>query len=120
MWGYTDYPAIRRKVFGPPHRSGDHRLDGIFIASGPQIQKGKNIENAGIIDVTPTILHLMGLSLLESMDGRVLKEIFESDSEALKRKIRYEEPSVESKKEVHLSQKEVDEVKEKLRGLGYL
>ena len=62
----------------------------------------------------------MGLSLLESMDGRVLKEIFESDSEALKRKIRYEEPSVESKKEVHLSQKEVDEVKEKLRGLGYL
>jgi len=56
--------------------NGSHRLNGIFMAKGPDIAKGKQIMNAQIIDITPTILHLMGIKIPDDMDGNVLREIF--------------------------------------------
>ncbi|WP_087036117.1 alkaline phosphatase family protein [Thermococcus litoralis] len=77
---------------------GNHRLNGIFLAYGPGIKKGHKIENAKIYDIAPTILHIFGLPIPNDMDGRVLTEIFEEDSEFAKRKPKYVDPSYYEKK----------------------
>jgi len=50
---------------------------GIFLAYGPKVKKGHQLEGAEIIDVAPTILHLLGIEIPEDMDGKVLETIFE-------------------------------------------
>lgn len=57
--------------------SGTHRLEGVIILAGPGVKKGYKIQNASIADVTPTLLHLMGSTVGEDMDGRVLTECLE-------------------------------------------
>jgi len=72
---------------------GTHHIDGIFLAYGPSIKKGYKIENTKIYDVAPTILHIFDLPIPNDMDGRVLTEIFEEDSEFARRKPKYVDPS---------------------------
>lgn len=56
--------------------SGDHHPDGVLIAAGSGIRRGHKIENASVLDMTPTMLALMGLPVGRDMDGRVLEEMF--------------------------------------------
>ena len=58
---------------------GDHRMDGIFIASGPDIASSSGaLPGLNIQDVAPTLLYLLGLPVPSDMDGRVLTEIIEA------------------------------------------
>jgi predicted AlkP superfamily phosphohydrolase/phosphomutase len=59
--------------FGP---TGDHRLEGILIAAGPAFQAGARLRDAALLDVAPTVLHLLGVPVPDDMDGRVLTELF--------------------------------------------
>ncbi|HID63217.1 MAG TPA: hypothetical protein EYP49_10820, partial [Anaerolineae bacterium] len=55
---------------------GMHRLEGIFMVSGPAVVPNPGpLSGLGIEDVAPTILYLMGLPVPSDMDGRVLTEI---------------------------------------------
>jgi predicted AlkP superfamily phosphohydrolase/phosphomutase len=56
-------------------KSGTHRDHGIFVGSGPGVRRGGRVEGARIMDLAPTILHLVGVPVPEDMDGRVLQEI---------------------------------------------
>jgi len=58
--------------------SGSHRINGILLAKGPGIAKNKRIENSGIIDMTPTWLHLLDLKILENFEGNVITELFDN------------------------------------------
>ena len=57
--------------------SAYHRPNGIVIVSGPNIRKGE-LAGASLLDVTPTLLHLMGQPVPQAMDGRVLTAIFDT------------------------------------------
>jgi hypothetical protein len=70
-------------------KSGTHTINGVLIASGPNIRKGSSISKACIYDVAPTILHLLGLPVPSEMDGRVLNELYELGSEAAQRVVEY-------------------------------
>jgi len=72
---------------------GIHNLNGIFLAYGKCIKKGVKIERVKIYDVAPTILHIFGLPIPDDIDGRVLMEIFEENSEISKRQPIYVRPS---------------------------
>jgi predicted AlkP superfamily phosphohydrolase/phosphomutase len=63
--------------FGP---TGDHRLEGILIAAGPAFLTGAEPRNAALLDVAPTVLHLLGVPVPDDMDGRVLSELLEPQS----------------------------------------
>ena len=69
---------------------GTHRMNGIFIAYGPDIKDtGEDIGRARIIDLAPTILHMFNLEIPEDMDGKVLTNIFKPSSPIAKRPIKY-------------------------------
>ena len=89
------YATLHREQFVSPSifidspSCGTHRMDGIVIFYGPDIRRGGRIKDAKIYDLAPTILHIFGLPIPEDMDGRVLKEIFDEDSEVGKREVVY-------------------------------
>jgi len=50
---------------------------GLFLAVGGGIRPGSAPRGASVLDVTPTLLYLMGLPVGRDMEGRVLTEILE-------------------------------------------
>jgi predicted AlkP superfamily phosphohydrolase/phosphomutase len=60
--------------FGP---TGDHRMDGMLVASGTAFRNGSAPEGATLMDIAPTVLHLLGVPVPADMDGRVLTEILD-------------------------------------------
>lgn len=71
-------------IFSEPKtfKSGDHTVYGVFMAYGPDIKEGVEINGAKIYDIAPTILHMFGIPVPADMDGRVLNEIFKNESQA--------------------------------------
>lgn len=121
--GHQTRPHLTRKLLAAPDcgRTGCHRQFGIFIAWGPDVQKG-TIVDADIMDVAPTILHSMGVGVPQMMDGRVLQEIIRPGSAAdgptrYERDTEYDDP-VDPKS--GLTSEQEEQVREHLRGLGYL
>jgi predicted AlkP superfamily phosphohydrolase/phosphomutase len=55
--------------------SGVHHLDGIAIFCGPGVQPGGHVDRASVLDITPTVLALLGMPIGRDMDGRVLTEV---------------------------------------------
>lgn len=119
------YRAIAFPLFAADRRivteqirgdSGCHRRDGILIAWGDAIRSGQELTEARILDLAPTILHLMGLPVPGDMDGRVL-----SSALTLDRPVEREGEVVsQADAEEGLSAEEAAEVEERLRSLGYL
>lgn len=56
--------------------SAFHRLNGILIARGPGVAPGATVNEARLIDVTPTVLALLHVPIPDNMDGRPLEGLF--------------------------------------------
>jgi len=109
----TDSRIVTRQIRGD---SGCHRLHGIFIAWGAAVRPGEKVENARILDLAPTILHLMNLPVPDDMDGRVLTEALTTS-----RRVEHRPAGpTGDEAEAGLSAEETAEVEERLRALGYL
>lgn len=121
-WAF-DILAGGRKIVTPNlrTRSGGHRMNGIFLASGPDIAKGCGAEKPNIVDVAPTVLHLLELPVPSHMDGRVLKEVFAEGSRASNVDVAYEQTNGAHHGETAgYTAEQEEKVKERLRQLGYL
>ncbi len=57
--------------------SGNHSPEGIFLAWGPDVVQ-RRLEGLTIMDIAPTTLYALGLQVPNSMDGRVITELFKS------------------------------------------
>jgi predicted AlkP superfamily phosphohydrolase/phosphomutase len=66
-------------VFEPITRIiGDHRMDGIVFFKGARIEKRDvRVNDANIMDIAPTVLHLLGVPLPSDMDGQVLTSLLD-------------------------------------------
>jgi len=51
--------------------TGNHTLDGIFVAAGPAIPAGP-LSGAMLLDLAPTLLHALDVPIPTHMEGRVL------------------------------------------------
>jgi len=82
----------KKRIFEEPKKwMAENKRYGIFIAHGLDIKRGVRLEKVSILDLAPTILHMMNVPIPSDMDGRVLVEIFESNSEPAKREVRYQD-----------------------------
>lgn len=88
------------KSWNYPSRAlrNEHHIDGIFIAYGPNFKRGAVLQNASILDIAPTILHIFDVPIPKDMDGKVLKEIFKENSILAKKDINYQETDYERKR----------------------
>jgi len=103
-----------------PTLTGNHTPLGIFIAAGPGILEGKNINRAKIIDVTPTILYIFKQPLTKDIDGNVILDIFEPQF-SKKRHIYRQGLSKKSKTDPTLiSDRDTESIKQRLKDLGYI
>lgn len=71
LTGYSSVVTDR----ATPGDPGGHRMEGILALAGPGIGPGgASIGGARIVDVAPTILHLLDLPIPDDLDGRVLTQ----------------------------------------------
>ncbi len=97
--------------------SGCHRSEGVFLAKGPTIRQGVKLPEKNIMDLAPTIMHLLGERVPGVMDGRVLAEIFTEERHVI---YDQEDGEIELADEQAFNSSESAQVEERLRGLGYL
>lgn len=104
--------------------NGTHRRHGILLLSGEGCRSGL-VQGAGLEDLAPTLLHLLGLAVPAGMDGRVL-------TEALSPVWLREQPVPRSRGQVdrvvrglereplRFTPEEEELLRRRLQGLGYL
>lgn len=56
-----------------------HRKYGILVLNGPAFRHGVTLDEASVLDLTPTVLRLFGLPVGEDMDGRPVSEAFDPE-----------------------------------------
>lgn len=76
--GY-EFAEERGVLFREPYtaETGSHRLEGTLIAAGPDLRSGRRLADKAIIDLAPTLLHLMGCPLPGYMDGALVEEMLD-------------------------------------------
>ena len=120
-----DQPPIQIKPRGPvqePEWGGTHRKSGILIMRGKAFKAGARIEGARLVDMAPTILHLMGQPIPEDMDGRVLVEAF-SPEFAQQRTAQFVASTADTSGEggdKSYSAEEAAQIEARLKALGYI
>ena len=112
--GYCWSPSIQNEFLLTRNelskiRSGDHRPEGIFLATGPDIKNNQELFHAKIWDIFPTMLHLLGQQIPSYTDGKILKEIFDENSIAFK-----QPPSIKKSEKLKLKEK-IESSKNKLK-----
>jgi predicted AlkP superfamily phosphohydrolase/phosphomutase len=120
----TGKPALvirERKPSDVSEWGGTHRLDGILVGRSPVFQAGTEIQNPHLIDIAPTMLHLLGVSVPEDMDGRVLTDAFRPEFLAA-HPIRSGAASgiTEGDRSTGYTEEESAKVEERLQALGYV
>ena len=56
---------------------GTHRPEGVFMAAGPSIKKGKLLSPLSIVDVTPALLYTLRIPIPSNMEGKVDLRVFD-------------------------------------------
>ena len=100
--------------------SSEHVREGIYLLANCQGQKLGEMGVLDILDVTPTILHLLELPVPEDVDGRVALELFEPMSEIAQRQIRTQNAAAEDGASIEPGRSDEDVIEDRLRSLGYI
>ncbi|MCO5185736.1 MAG: alkaline phosphatase family protein [Anaerolineae bacterium] len=121
-FGFGEYEFGSHKIIEPMKRgiSGTHRMNGVFMAYGNHITPGVAVDGATLVDLAPTILHLMSAPVPEQMDGRILDEVIAVDYTPQIPDQHVYEMAYANGDVPGLSEAEKQIVADRLRGLGYV
>ncbi len=119
--GLHDFTTNRvvSPAFGP---TGDHRMEGVFLAVGPAFRAGAELsEDANLFDLAPTVLRLLGVPVPKDLDGRVLTEIldpaFTDETHSRIDPVSVENTEVDR---TGYTEEEEEAIQQRLADLGYL
>ncbi len=120
-FGHADFGSNRlvEPSFG---QTGHHMMDGVVALAGPGVRSGIRLENAGILDVAPTVLHLLGIPVPGTMDGHVLTGALETRflEEHPVRRDESDGLATTPGDDVGYSTDDDEAVRAHLRGMGYV
>lgn len=108
------------QIFAAPvtHESGSHRMEGMLLMSGDGVRAGGEVAaGADLIDVAPTVLHLLGCPVPAEMDGQVLEDWLDTDRPVQTVDIDYDALTAGPE---GFTEAEEAEIAARLRDLGYL
>ncbi|MFC2144406.1 alkaline phosphatase family protein [Acidobacteriota bacterium] len=108
-----------QRTYHPDH-SGNHRLDGMMVMSGPQFRSGRKIDDTHHPDLVPTILRFFGLPVAEDMPGRVLYIDNEDTAGPDSRVVASYDFLLSQTSEVQKESEVDDEIQDLLKSLGYV
>jgi predicted AlkP superfamily phosphohydrolase/phosphomutase len=118
-FGHADFGS--NQIVDPSiGQTGHHHLNGVLVLKGPGVRRSQTLDKASILDVAPTILNYMGLSIPRHMDGQILKQAFDDDFNHTNH-AHYCESTLEPLAEnTSYSSDEAEAMIEKLRDMGYV
>jgi predicted AlkP superfamily phosphohydrolase/phosphomutase len=121
----SDHGHSGPKPQGESYRIGIamHDPTGVLVLWGKDIAAGVELEEPSVLDITPTILALWGMPVADDMDGRVLTEAIEPSflrGHPVEHIETYETGSRSDEAEEPIESPLDDEVRERLRALGYI
>ncbi|WP_332897114.1 alkaline phosphatase family protein [Haladaptatus sp. CMSO5] len=116
--GFDISTALADDIISPTRMAANHLPEGIFFAWGPNIEAGVSTHEATVYDVAPTILHGLGEAVPDDTDGRVLSEIFTTDSAAGRTAVK--RGSYTKGAAAATASDDFSDVENRLRGLGYI
>ncbi|HSE83138.1 MAG TPA: alkaline phosphatase family protein [Thermodesulfobacteriota bacterium] len=99
--------------------SGMHHINGILLMKGPNVHSGVKIQDASILDVTPTILYLQKMPISQETDGKILFSAIPKKFQKINPP-RLVPESVADKVTPSQNVKFDKQVEERLRSLGYV
>lgn len=114
--GLSEFLSNRTLTHAVAH-SGWHRMDGVFIGSGAVFVPGEQ-SGLRLLDLFPTICRIMGVPIPDHVDGELASSLT-SESYSQQETVK----SVGSKDSVDqasLTAAEEEELRERLKGLGYM
>ena len=126
---YEIFPLVTKNYFSSNKNnrffwwdSGAHgnAIDGILLAYGPEVRKKQNLGAVRIEDIFPTILHVMGCTIPDHVNGNILMSIFEKNSEPANRKPCFQKYINFTKDNLELEKDDAIKIRLKLRDLGYI
>jgi len=78
--GFVSILKSSEVVVPREHADGTHRPNGIFVGFGPSFQHGIAADALNLLDITPLLLHLLGLPVPQDLEGRVPVELLRADA----------------------------------------
>jgi len=116
LYDFTTNQTIS-PAFGP---TGDHRMEGVFVASGSPFLTGSQPDHATLLDIAPTILHLLGVPVPSDIDGRVLTEILDPSFSVTPSSLVFPPSGPFEPVPVAYTEEEDAAIQQRLADLGYL
>lgn len=118
------YLPQQKSLLQPVHRKNDfhvgmHHAEGILLACGQGIRQGMQVSGARLLDLAPTLLAWLNVTIPEAMEGRVLTELFTENLQRGCEVSSVDRRPVKEMGEVY-SEEDVDKIKQRLRDLGYI
>ena len=105
---------------GRPNTSGHHRMEGILALWGRGVRRGARIENAGLLDVLPTVLDLLDQPIAMDLEGHIIEAALDPRF-ALEHRPKFVEAYAQKPRPDLPDQSDLDRnVLERLRSLGYI
>ncbi len=117
--GVSVFEEIETLDFSALPLTGTHRPAGVLILSGPGVKPSVQLHNSKLLDLAPTILSILGRSVPEYMDGRILQEAFVSGAIVNVSNLAVRLDSL-GKEKSQYSLGEEEEIMRRLEELGYL
>jgi predicted AlkP superfamily phosphohydrolase/phosphomutase len=97
-----------------------HSPWGVLAAWGPQVLPGARLPECAIVDVAPTVLHLMDVPIPADRDGRILLDMYRESAPSRHRAPRWAQPAAVQAAAPALLEQDEEAVMDRLRSLGYL
>ena len=123
-FGFGEYEFGSHKIIEAMERgiSGTHRMNGIFLAYGANVEPGIEVTDASLVDLAPTMLHLMSAPIPDHMDGRILQAAISPDFQPLElaEEGAWTADDARPGDDQGLTEEQKRVVAERLRGLGYV
>jgi len=117
-FGHADFGS-NRLVEQVQGMSGHHRPNGVCMIHGPGVIAGSHLEDASILDLSPTVLWLMGQPVPSTFDGQELTCAFTEEWRAAHSLATVEQDTQRDADDQAYSIEDEEIIRERLMGLGY-